>query len=79
MELFHFVKWLNRIKFYHSEHNMLNPHVPRLSLFRLPKLTPQYRAMSVFSTKRLENKTVLLTGASAGIGEVRYIPTISLL
>jgi NADP-dependent 3-hydroxy acid dehydrogenase YdfG len=25
--------------------------------------------MSVFSSKRLENKTVLVTGASAGIGE----------
>ena len=67
------------IKFCHSQHNMLKPHVPRLSLFQLPKLTPHYRAMSVFSAKRLENKTVLLTGASGGIGEVCYIQRPNLL
>ncbi|CAG8770342.1 15736_t:CDS:2, partial [Acaulospora colombiana] len=33
----------------------------------------QRRFMSVFSTKRLENKTVLVTGASAGIGEATAI------
>jgi hypothetical protein len=51
-------------------HNMLKPHLPRLPLFQLPKHISNRRAMSVFSAKRLENKTVLLTGGSAGIGEV---------
>lgn len=39
-----------------------------------PSYTPR-RTMSVFNSSRLENKVVLVTGASAGIGAVRvYVP-----
>lgn len=49
-----------------SHPQMLRPRgCLSLHLFR-----PQRRLMSVFSSKRLENKIVLVTGASAGIGEV---------
>jgi hypothetical protein len=60
-------------------HYMLEPHLPRLSLSPPRKLTSHFRAMSVFSAKRLENKTVLLTGASAGIGEVFELYVVSQL
>lgn len=51
---------------------MLQPRVRSL-LSSLPYRFQHRRTMSVFSSKRLENKTVLVTGASAGIGEVRLI------
>lgn len=50
-----------------TQPDMLRPR----GCLSLHPFRPQYRRfMSVFSSKRLENKTVLVTGASAGIGEV---------
>lgn len=50
---------------------------PRSSFLSLFNCTP-IRAMSVFNSSRLLGKTVLITGASAGIGAVRLsVPSFS--